>query len=56
MGDVYAAHDPKLDRTIALKLLRPCRGDGDGRLLREARVIAKLSHPNVITLYDLGAH
>ena len=60
MGEVYAAHDPKLDRTIALKLLRP-RGAGgaargESRLMREAQAIARLSHQNVITVHDVGAH
>jgi tetratricopeptide (TPR) repeat protein len=59
MGEVYAAYDPKLDRRVALKLLR-ARGTGDderaeARLLREAQSIACLSHPNVITVHDVGA-
>jgi tRNA A-37 threonylcarbamoyl transferase component Bud32 len=60
MGEVYAAYDPKLDRTIALKLLRshvaggPAKGES--RLMREAQAIARLSHPNVITVHDVGAH
>lgn len=60
MGMVYAAHDPELERTVALKLLRPGRGlDADpqaasGRMLREARALARVSHPNVITIYDVG--
>jgi hypothetical protein len=57
MGEVYAAYDPELDRKIALKLLRPRDGDssgGESRLLREARATASLSHPNVITVHDVG--
>ncbi len=54
MGVVYAAHDPDLDRTVALKLLR---GEGDdfarARLLREARAMAKLAHANVITVFEV---
>jgi tetratricopeptide (TPR) repeat protein len=58
MGEVYAAYDPELDRKIAIKLLR-ARGDsadGGTRLLREAQAIAKLSHPNVVVVYDVGTH
>jgi len=60
MGDVYAAYDPQLDRKIALKLLR-AEGEaaderGRSRLLREAKAIAKLSHPNVVVVYDAGTH
>ncbi len=58
MGVVYAAHDPQLDRKIALKLLREEEGvrpDGSSeRLLREARAMAQLSHPNVVTVHDTG--
>ena len=55
MGEVYAAYDPELDRKVAIKLLR-VRGDAQGRvrLMREAQAIAKLSHPNVVTVYDVG--
>src|SRR6478609_4903364 len=60
MGEVYAAYDPELDRKIAVKLLR-ARGhgaaalaDGKTRLLREAQAIARLSHPNVVVVYDVG--
>ena len=56
MGVVYAAHDPELDRTVAVKLLR---GDGDPdqreRLRREAQAMAKLAHPHVIAVHDAGA-
>jgi eukaryotic-like serine/threonine-protein kinase len=58
MGVVYAAHDPDLDRKVALKLLHGA-GSTTGaeartRLLREARAMAKVNHPNVITVYEVG--
>src|SRR5689334_11884963 len=55
MGEVWAAHDPDLDRRIALKVLnRALAGDDDAqaRLQREGRAMAKLRHPNVITVHD----
>ena len=60
MGRVYAAYDPELDRKVAIKLVRPDR-DPAGleaaslRLLREAQTMAKISHPNVVAVYDVGA-
>jgi len=59
MGVVYAAYDPVLDRRVALKLLRgtkDARGSQgrNARLLREAQALAKLTHPNVITVHDVG--
>ena len=61
MGMVLAAYDPQLDRRVALKLLRPDRrlGDDGGRrartsLLREAQAMARLSHPNVVTVFEAG--
>src|SRR4051795_2412218 len=58
MGEVYAAYDPELDRKIAVKLLRARAGgstaDARTRLLREAQAIARLSHPNVVVVYDVG--
>src|SRR4051812_22882077 len=56
MGEVYAAYDPELDRKVAIKLLRARGGSADGRarLLREAQATAKLQHPNVVVVYDVG--
>ncbi|MCA9585888.1 MAG: serine/threonine protein kinase, partial [Myxococcales bacterium] len=57
MGIVYSAYDPELDRRVALKVLwsasheRP--GDAE-RLQREARAMAKLAHPNVVRVFDVG--
>jgi tetratricopeptide (TPR) repeat protein/predicted Ser/Thr protein kinase len=57
MGVVYAAYDEGLDRTIALKLLRdPGRRWGGRRLQREAQALARLSHPHVITVHDIGTY
>ena len=52
MGVVYLARDPDLDRNVALKLLMPTHERG--RALREAQALAKLSHPNVVTVFDVG--
>ncbi|MGB1014494.1 MAG: serine/threonine-protein kinase, partial [Nannocystaceae bacterium] len=56
MGVVYAAYDPELDRKVALKLVRPGSqgSEGTARLLREAQALARLSHPNVVAVYDTG--
>lgn len=55
MGVVYAAYDPKLDRRVALKLLHGAPGaDGGARLVREAQLLAKVSHPNVVAVHDCG--
>jgi serine/threonine protein kinase/tetratricopeptide (TPR) repeat protein len=60
MGEVYAAYDHELDRKVAVKLLRVKPGNGvsfaEGRqrTLREAQAIARLSHPNVVVVYDVG--
>ena len=57
MGVVYAAYDPKLDRKVAVKLLQPeaeRTGASADMLLDEARAMAKLAHPNVLAIYDVG--
>ncbi|MEM9595428.1 MAG: serine/threonine-protein kinase [Acidobacteriota bacterium] len=53
MGRVYSAYDPELDRRVALKLPTGSRGRG-ARLIREARALARLNHPNVISVHDAG--
>ncbi|MEP7127147.1 MAG: protein kinase, partial [Byssovorax sp.] len=56
MGSVYRAHDPRLERSVALKVI----SDGSvspettGRLLREARSAAALDHPNAVAIFDVG--
>ncbi len=56
MGVVYAAYDEELDRKVALKLVHTARtGDAGGeRLRREGRAMARLSHPNIAQIYDMG--
>jgi eukaryotic-like serine/threonine-protein kinase len=61
MGIVWAAYDPELDRKIAIKLLRPRKDRGHSdlartRLIREAQVMARISHPNVIAVHDVGQY
>jgi tetratricopeptide (TPR) repeat protein len=58
---VYAAYDPELNRQVALKFMHAARTDGvdsqnssRARLLREAQAIARVNHPNVIAIYDVG--
>ncbi|MDQ2746447.1 MAG: serine/threonine protein kinase [Acidobacteriota bacterium] len=58
MGEVYLAHDDKLNRKVALKIL-PAEFIADAerikRFEREARMISALNHPNIVTIYDVGA-
>ncbi len=60
MASVYEAHDLRLDRTVAVKVMHPGLGDDSGnrdfaeRFVREARAAARLSHPNVVAVYDQG--
>jgi tetratricopeptide (TPR) repeat protein/predicted Ser/Thr protein kinase len=51
MGVVYAAYDPELDRKVAIKILHALHHDA---LLHEARTLAKLSHPHVVAVHDVG--
>jgi predicted Ser/Thr protein kinase len=52
LGVVYAASDPELGRQVALKLLKS--GSEQERLVREARALARVSHPNVVAVHDVG--
>jgi serine/threonine protein kinase len=57
MGEVFAAHDLRLDREVALKLLRADLAEQDGmreRVVAEARLAARLSHPHVVGVLDTG--
>ncbi len=65
MGTVYEAYDPELDRAVAIKVVRvreadaiaPLRdADGRARLLEEGRALARLVHPNVVTVHEVGTH
>jgi len=54
-GVVWKAHDPTMDRDVALKILPPVSRDEDqGRLLREVRAAARLNHPGVVSVYEMG--
>jgi len=56
MGVVYVARDRELDREVALKILREhtVSEDGSVRLLREARILARLTHPGIVPVHDVG--
>jgi tetratricopeptide (TPR) repeat protein len=55
MGTVYAAHDPQLDRKVALKFLHSgVSEEAQARLYREAQAMARLPHPNVVPVHDVG--
>ncbi len=57
MAHVYKAWDPEIDRTLAIKVLKPHLSEDEqyrGRFLREARAAGVLSHPNIVTIFDVG--
>ena len=61
LGDVYLAHDSQLGRDVALKRVRPPEDNQQSHealeadLLREARTLSALQHPNIVTIYDVGS-
>jgi serine/threonine protein kinase len=59
MGDAYRAHDSRLDREVAIKVLPGDFSRDDDRLRRfeqEAKATSALNHPNILTVYDIGEH
>ncbi len=57
MGEVYEAHDPRLGRDVAVKILPPGVSQNEDRLkrfTREARTVSALNHPNIVTVYEVG--
>jgi eukaryotic-like serine/threonine-protein kinase len=59
MATVYKAHDPEIDRTIAIKVLKPELARNEDyriRFIREAKGAGTLSHPNIVTVHDVGEH
>ena len=57
-GSVYEAHDPHLDRRVAIKIVDSVQCERDpharARLIREAQALARLRHPNVVQIFDVG--
>ena len=59
MGVVYLAHDPQIERPVAIKTLRPSASGGasgelEARFLKEAKLAGRLQHPNIVTIYEAG--
>ncbi len=58
-GQVYLAHDPNLDRKVAIKSLIVREQEKEkfiDQFMTEARIVSMLQHPNIVTLYDAGNH
>jgi len=59
MGEVYRAHDTRLNRDVAIKILPPSFANDEARLRRfeqEAHATSALNHPNILTIHDIGTH
>src|SRR5215470_17491603 len=59
MGEVYKARDPRLERTVAIKVLPASFSKDPDRLRRfeqEAQAASALNHPNILTIHDVGTH
>jgi serine/threonine-protein kinase len=58
MGVVYRAHDPQLGRDVAIKLVHPAllTDDTQVQLLREAQMVARMDHPAIVPVHDIGQH
>jgi TolB-like protein len=57
MGEVFRAHDPRLQRDVAIKIIaahRTADPAAVARMIRESRVVASLEHPNIVTIHDVG--
>src|SRR4051794_27408176 len=54
MGEVFRAHDPVLDRQVALKIISGADDDRRQRFHREAQSAARLAHPNIVVVHDFG--
>src|SRR5262245_19551539 len=57
MGEVYKARDPRLNRTVAIKVLHPSNAADEDlklRFVREAQAVAALNHPHICAVYDVG--
>ena len=58
MGEVYRAYDPRLDRSVAIKVIASAMANPDRvrRFEREARAAAQISHPAILAVYDVATH